>query len=180
MWSCCCLTATHVKFLYGSLCVSWLLLIPLSFGQHSAHSSEEQNWIQHLKLYSEQVNEAPTPPPKYLRRRWEWLQRQNQGTPDLSDSTLPDLDDQSESSLLNALQAKMWSALGQASQSPLYESPRARNSRRSATDLETRGTPLLPSYTHEFFPTVYPHKRMTSWNTITEQGDLAVSIGGLT
>ena len=28
----------------------------------SAHSSEEQSWIQHLKLYSEQVNEAPTPP----------------------------------------------------------------------------------------------------------------------
>ena len=24
------------------------------------------------------------------------------------------------------------------------------------------------------------HKRMTSWNKITEQGDLAVSIGGLT
>lgn len=146
------------------------------------NSLSSGQWTESLSQYADRVNEAPTPPPEYLRRRWRWeehqeLQEERGKTPAGSPPLFP-VDE--EASLLYRLQESLWSRLGQANKSPLYESPHVRNQRSAQMDLETRGTPILPTYTHEFIPAVYPHKRMTSWNVISSEGHLEVEIGGLT
>ena len=151
--------------------------------------SNSQTWAQDkvppikslanvLKESSIRVSEAPTPPPKYMRRLWQWQKAKERSNSQLtSQESLPvDLNP----SLLSQAQAELWNALGQATEQPLYESPSSRNQREYQMDLDTEGTPILPNYTHEFMPSVTPHKRMTVWNTIKDSGELAVQIGGLT
>lgn len=153
-----------------------LSLITLDVSAQTLDPQENLEWRNQLRRYADQISEAPTPPPQYLRRRWRWsesLKSPAQRAGDTVDSGV-------SSSMLEQLQRELWARLGQATSSPLYESPQARDERRAEMDLETRGTPLLPTYTHEFIPAVYPHKRMTSWNMISEQGALEVNIGSLT
>lgn len=149
----------------------------------------ERGWAQELdqaaralEENAERIEHAPTPPPRYLRRRWEWMRAQ--GVTSLSRApALEDLDDPDEperAQELRDLQQRLWSLLGQAGQAPLYESPQERDQRRANMDLRTQGTPILPSYTHEFVPNISPHKRMTVWNRVSEAEQLEVEIGGLT
>lgn len=135
------------------------------------------SFSKQLQAVSERVSEAPIPPPKYLRRLWEWNKAKQRNTP-IGGSQ--DSEISLDPSLLDQIQAELWKALGQASNKPLHESPSSRDQREYEMDLETKGTPILPNYTHEFIPSIAPHKRMTSWNVIKSSGELAVEIGGLT
>lgn len=175
------LIENHSKRLNALLYILlWSFSMPIGIAQPASSNMNQHSWPILLKLSSERVNEAPIPPPKYLRRRWEWQQKQDRLRRSQSAGRSKETTAAPQDSLFTKLQSKLWNTLGQASISPLYESPQERNQRRATMDLETKGTPILPSYTHEFIPTIYPHKRMTSWNTITEEGNIAVNIGGLT
>ena len=141
-----------------------------------------RDWRQSLTHASERIIEAPTPPPQYLRRRWEWMRAQGR-LPKYRDADQDVerlLKDPKQAELLRSVQRELWSMLGQGGNAPLYESPQERDQRSAQMDLETRGTPVLPGYTHEFIPKIYPHKRMTSWNHVRDDGSLQVKIGGLT
>ena len=157
------------------------LLIQFIIGQSTWAQSTSPNpkeFSKRLQVVSERVSEAPIPPPKYLRRLWHWKKAKEAEKSLLNESKA--LQANLNPSLLSQLQADLWKALGQASKTPLYESPRSRDQREYKMDLETKGTPILPNYTHEFIPSITPHKRMTSWNVIKRSGELAVDIGGLT
>ena len=169
-------------FLLGISSVLYCLNVP-TYAQ-TVQFDQKKIWQETLQEYSEKVAEAPTPPPEYLRRRWEWLRAQGalvgndrQESSESLENYLPPND---EANLLTKLQQKLWSALGQASSNPLYETPQQRDQRSAEMDLETQGTPILPTYTHEFVPSITPHKRMTAWNEINKNGALEVNIGGLT
>ena len=181
-------------YLWSTLCIYPLvLLIGLSVvTDHQAWSKpkalseistqELDDFRQRLTSASERIIESPTPPPHYLRRRWEWMRAQGKLPKyrDADEDVKRLLEDPEKAEMLRQLQRELWSMLGQGGESPLYESPQERDQRSAQMDLETRGTPTLPGYTHEFIPAVYPHKRMTSWNHVKDNGSLQVKIGGLT
>lgn len=170
---------------WAAISLAWLGLLNLtqSFAQ-STQPQEDTSWVQMIKEVSERVSEAPVPPPVYLRRRWAWVKSQQspQVIPEKIDNELSSEVERSSGApaLSETPLSRLWSLLGQGGTSPLYETPQQRSLRRAEMDLKTEGTPRLPVYTHEFIPHVYPHKRMTSWNLVTEDGQLGVQLEGLT
>ena len=70
----------------------------------------QPSFSKQLQAVSERVSEAPIPPPKYLRRLWEWNKAKKKRDMPTSESQVSEVS--LNPSLLDQIQSSLWKALG--------------------------------------------------------------------